>query len=85
MSIRTLTHVALPAVLSAAVLGLAACGDSDDSDSASSPAKSSGTSTTATRNAEVAAQVPAAIKSKGTLTVAADASYAPHEFIGTDG
>jgi polar amino acid transport system substrate-binding protein len=29
--------------------------------------------------------VPAAIKSKGTLTVAADASYAPNEFIGPDG
>jgi polar amino acid transport system substrate-binding protein len=29
--------------------------------------------------------VPAAVKSKGTLTVAADASYAPNEFIGPDG
>ena len=29
--------------------------------------------------------VPAAIKSKGTLTVAADASYAPNEFIAPDG
>jgi polar amino acid transport system substrate-binding protein len=29
--------------------------------------------------------VPAAIKSKGTLTVAADASYAPDEFIGSNG
>jgi polar amino acid transport system substrate-binding protein len=29
--------------------------------------------------------VPAAIKSKGTLTVAEDASYAPDEFIGPDG
>jgi polar amino acid transport system substrate-binding protein len=29
--------------------------------------------------------VPAAIKSKGTLIVAADASYAPDEFIGPDG
>jgi polar amino acid transport system substrate-binding protein len=29
--------------------------------------------------------VPAALKSKGTLTVAADASYAPNEFIGSDG
>jgi polar amino acid transport system substrate-binding protein len=33
----------------------------------------------------VAALVPAAIKSKGTLTVAADASYPPDEFIGPDG
>jgi polar amino acid transport system substrate-binding protein len=29
--------------------------------------------------------VPASIKSKGTLTVAADATYAPDEFIGPDG
>jgi polar amino acid transport system substrate-binding protein len=33
----------------------------------------------------IAAQVPAAIKAKGTLTVAADATYAPNEFIGSDG
>jgi polar amino acid transport system substrate-binding protein len=32
-----------------------------------------------------AALVPAKIKSKGTVTVAADASYAPNEFIGSDG
>ena len=29
--------------------------------------------------------VPAAIKSKGTLTVGSDTSYAPAEFLGTDG
>ncbi|MDQ6606729.1 MAG: transporter substrate-binding domain-containing protein, partial [Actinomycetota bacterium] len=29
--------------------------------------------------------MPAAIKSKGTLTVAADASYAPNEFFASDG
>ncbi len=33
----------------------------------------------------IAAQVPAAIKAKGMLTVAADATYAPNEFIGSDG
>jgi len=32
-----------------------------------------------------AALVPANIKSKGTVTVAADATYAPNEFIGPDG
>ena len=31
------------------------------------------------------ALVPSAVKSKGTLTVASDASYAPNEFVGTDG
>ena len=29
--------------------------------------------------------VPASVKSKGTITVAADASYAPDEFIGSNG
>jgi polar amino acid transport system substrate-binding protein len=33
----------------------------------------------------VQALVPAAIKSKGTLTVASDASYAPNEFVASDG
>src|ERR671937_447545 len=56
--------------------------------------KSAAPSTTATtstgmimahKNAKIAAEVPKAIKSKGTLTVAADATYAPNEFIGKDG
>jgi polar amino acid transport system substrate-binding protein len=34
---------------------------------------------------KVAAEVPSAVKSKGTLTVAADATYAPDEFIAPDG
>ena len=33
----------------------------------------------------IAAQVPGPVKANGTLTVAADATYAPNEFIGTDG
>jgi polar amino acid transport system substrate-binding protein len=33
----------------------------------------------------IASQVPASIKSAGTLTVAADATYAPNEFIAPDG
>ena len=62
------------AVLAAAMLGAAGCGSDDSSSSAD-------TATTA----KAAADVPAAIKSKGTLTVAADATYAPNEFIGPDG
>ncbi len=43
-------------------------------------------STAATSVDSVAAKlVPAKIKSKGTVTVASDASYAPNEFIGSDG
>jgi polar amino acid transport system substrate-binding protein len=68
------------------VLGLvaiAACGSS--SSSSSSTATGTGTTSTPSANASVAKLVPAAIKSKGTITVAADASYAPNEFIGSDG
>jgi len=36
-------------------------------------------------NSAAAKLVPAKIKSKGTIVVAADASYAPNEFIGPDG
>jgi polar amino acid transport system substrate-binding protein len=84
MSIRTRRRVALPAVLSVAVLGLAACGGSDDSTTTGAK-PSAATRTTATVNEDVAALVPAKIKAKGRLTVAADATYAPNEFIGTDG
>lgn len=43
------------------------------------------TTSAAAANSKIAAEVPAKIKSKGTLTVAADATYAPNEFIGSDG
>ena len=62
-------------MLAAIALGVTACGDDDSGSSAD-------TTATATK---AAIDVPAAIKSKGTLTVAADATYAPNEFIGPDG
>jgi polar amino acid transport system substrate-binding protein len=51
---------------------------------------SGGTSTAAAPakvavDAKVAKEVPAAVKKKGTLVVAADATYPPNEFIGGDG
>jgi polar amino acid transport system substrate-binding protein len=60
-----------------ALLG-AGCG-SGSSTGTAPPASPSG------KAGSIAAQVPAAIKAKGTLTVAADATYAPNEFIGSDG
>jgi polar amino acid transport system substrate-binding protein len=51
-------------------LGLAACGSDDSAETAATPA--AGADTIA---------VPDAIKSKGELKIAADASYAPNEFI----
>lgn len=50
--------------------GLAACGGDDEKESTASSSPASST-----------ISVPDDIKSKGTLTVAADASYAPNEFI----
>jgi polar amino acid transport system substrate-binding protein len=59
-----------------------ACGSSKKS-TTSTPATSTPAATAA--NPAVEALVPAAVKSKGTLTVASDASYAPNEFISPNG
>jgi polar amino acid transport system substrate-binding protein len=70
------------------VFGLVAAACSSGNNNASSEAQSSPTSTpTVSSKAipQVEALVPANIKSKGTLTVAADATYAPNEFIAPDG
>jgi polar amino acid transport system substrate-binding protein len=69
-------------------LGVAACGSSNNNSSSgsSTSTQSSGSSSAASgADAAIAAKVPSAVKSKGTLTVAADATYAPNEFIGSDG
>jgi polar amino acid transport system substrate-binding protein len=62
------------------VLALAGCGSSNSSTSSSTT-----TTSTPTVNAAIAAQVPTAIKSKGTLNVATEAQYAPNEFVANDG
>src|SRR5919206_3549789 len=69
-----------------ATLALAACGGNGSStNSKSSSSAGRKPSSGAGRNARVAAEVPAAVRSKGTLTVAADATYAPNEFIASNG
>jgi polar amino acid transport system substrate-binding protein len=75
-------HQRLAALLSisaVAAFGVSACGSDDNSSSSSS------TGSAAAAPAASTITVPEAVKSKGTLTVAADASYAPNEFIGSDG
>jgi len=88
---RKLLLAALPLCCAVAI---AACGSSKSSSSSASTSSSSAPASTSTSassssggsaNAAVVALVPSALKSKGTLTVAADASYAPDEFIGSDG
>jgi polar amino acid transport system substrate-binding protein len=69
-------------MLVALVAALAAgCGSGGSSGS-----NTSGSTTGAvTADPTIAASVPDAIKSKGTLTVASDGAYPPNEFIGADG
>jgi polar amino acid transport system substrate-binding protein len=79
------------ALAAAGVAVVAGCGSSKSSSSTSAGA--GGTTTAASTSASgtggavasVVALVPSSLKSKGTLTVAADASYAPDEFIAPDG
>ena len=85
----------LAALVLACVALVAACGSSNSSSSPSSSAAPAASSTSASTpaassssagaNAAIAKLVPAAIKSKGTLAVAADASYAPDEYFASDG
>ena len=82
-------NLAFCLVLLAIPLTVAACGSS--SNNSTSTSTSGGSNLTATpginesKSPEVANKVPKAIASKGTLTVAADATYAPNEFIAPDG
>ncbi len=85
---RSRSRVAVMSVVLAAVAVLSGCGSSDDSSSTSSGSSAPSASTAGAASGAdkaVVAVVPAAVKSKGTLTVAADASYPPNEFIGSDG
>jgi polar amino acid transport system substrate-binding protein len=76
------------------LVGTAACGSSKKSSSSSTTSSTPATASTSSTSSSTPAVsadpsveklVPASIKSKGTLTVAADASYAPDEFVGPDG
>ncbi|HEY6672857.1 MAG TPA: ABC transporter substrate-binding protein [Solirubrobacterales bacterium] len=79
--------VLIAAVAFAALTVAAGCGG-DDNDNGGGGGGGTLTATpdiNVSADQAVASQVPAAIKSKGTLTVAADATYPPDEFIATDG
>jgi len=79
---------AASALTAAVVTTLVAAGCSSSSSSTPTTSTSSGSaSAAATTGAvpQVAALVPSAIKAKGTVTVAMDATYPPGEFIASDG
>ena len=77
---RRRRFVATVAFLATVACILVGCGSGGGSSNTTGTATSS-----APANTSAAAQVPAAVKSKGTMIVAADATYAPNEFIATDG
>ena len=74
----TIHRLGAALVVLATTAAIAGCGD-DKGTTSTSKASSGGVDATA------AAGVPAAIKSKGTLTIAADATYPPNEFVAPDG
>ena len=82
MTSRTRPAVMLLAGLASAGLALSACGSDSLSSGGSSTSKAA---PSATENQDLAAKVPAKIKSKGTITIGVDASYAPNEFLAADG
>ena len=77
-------------MIAISALALSACTNASET-GPSSAATSSGSAsasfdpTTVKKDDALAAMVPDAIKSKGTITVGSDTSYAPAEFLGPDG
>ncbi|BCJ35030.1 ABC transporter substrate-binding protein [Actinocatenispora thailandica] len=72
------------AVAAVLAVTLAACGGGSGGNSGSGTGKASPTPKVSVDKA-LAAKVPAAIKSKGTITIGTDSSYAPNEFLAADG
>jgi polar amino acid transport system substrate-binding protein len=80
------TLIAILGLLAVALLG-AGCGSSNDNNTSTS-ATANLTATpgiNVAKDPKIAAEVPKSIASSGTLSVAADATYAPNEFIASDG
>jgi polar amino acid transport system substrate-binding protein len=73
------------AALAFVALALGGCGSSGSPPASPSAGGAGGATITATRVESIAGEVPASIRAKGMMTVAADASYAPNEFVGPDG
>ena len=80
--------ISMTAAVGMCAFAVAGCGDSSGSSSSgtstATPSKAAGTAASGV-DAALRAKLPAAIRDKGTLTVAADATYPPNEFIGQDG
>lgn len=79
--IRFLARAGAPVLV---ILAIAGCGSSSSSTTTGSTTATAAT-TASGPVAAIAEQVPAAIKSKGTLVVGTEAQYAPNEFLASDG
>lgn len=77
-------HVALFTTLALGTAALSACG-SDTLEGSGGGSDSPTSAAEASVDEDVASLVPEDVKSKGTLKVGSDASYAPNEFLGDDG
>ncbi len=84
-SLRACLAAGVPLLCAAAVVGCGSSSSSSSSSASSSTSTAASSSGASGANAAVVKLVPSAIKSKGTMTVAADASYAPNEFFASDG
>jgi polar amino acid transport system substrate-binding protein len=76
------------AATAALIAAVAACGNGGSSSSTSTSAaggSSPAASSSVTKDEAAAKLLPSSISSKGTLTIGTDASYAPSEFVDTDG
>jgi polar amino acid transport system substrate-binding protein len=78
MRIHSIVRRAATVLSVAALAAAAGCGGGSDNPTITA---SGGVQ----QDAAIAAKVPAALKTKGTLTIATDASYAPNEYFDTDG
>src|SRR5437867_5473878 len=79
-------RLAIALLATLAPVGIAAgCGGSSGGSSTTSTTLTATPNINVSVDKKVAAQLPSDIKSKGTLTVAADATYAPNEFIASNG
>lgn len=79
--VRRGARIAMAAGIATATCALAAACSSGNA----APPASTASATAGVTVPSIAALVPAAIRAKGTLTIATDASYAPDEFIANDG
>jgi polar amino acid transport system substrate-binding protein len=88
-SVSPVTRIAFSGLAAALVLTTAACGKKDDGGAIGPGAGSTGSanapSVTPTADAALAAKVPDAVKADGVIKVGTDSTYAPNEFLASDG